>query len=616
MTQLRNKKSKFLFLSFSIAYCVLRIAFVCFAQQSDDLEFTLDVSAHTIDLPTVFRPNIDLSGRGFYRDATWPQGLAAKEVLDIWQKEVGFAGLYRLQYNLWEIQQFVKNRDLEDSLLRNYENIIKNINDAGGVVILNIFGTPAGLGGVLDKRSFPKEMKDFKALVKSHIRRLSCQRRYNIWYEVWNAPDLDEFFLGRKQEYFMLYRQVAEAARELEAEYKIHIPVGGPGVSWWFQNLNGNTVITPEESLIYELIKFCYRNRLPLNFITWHAFSSDPKSEEQTTLYNKPSVKLIREWLSYFRFAQDTHLIIDEWNYDRGVNVTAGRGQDAYISSSYIPARLKNMQEAGLDYQLYFSLEDFQNNKEGVVRNIGIFWFDPSSFEYKGGPKSSYNVFNMLGRLGKNMFLFSDKFKDEFVGMIATRDKDYISLLIYNYIDPDLAINYISRTVGNLSGAERKAVLGLIKSEQLNKIMLGQLDIAHLRLSHRTKALLKKVKELNDKAEKFKTSPRNLRLDIKNLKENYLYQRYAVNSSCNKDCPFAPIEEKEVGASDLYQEVLSLSPYSVHLIVLKRKPKEEALALPASEIQPPSNMTVHAESGTPTHPLASGVTAGNATENK
>ena len=605
-SKIKNSKTKGY--NFSIAYCVLRIALVlavscqlsafsCFAQESD-LEFTLDVNSPTISLPEVFRPNADLSGRGFYRDATWPQQLAAKEVLDSWKHDIGFNGIYRLQYNLWDIRQFAKNRDLQNNLLRNYENIIKDISDAGGVVILDIFGMPSGLGEVLDKRSFPRHVKTFKALVKNHIRRMSCQKRYNIWYEVWNAPDLDEFFLGRTQEYLVLYRQVAEAVKELEAEYKIHIPVGGPSISWWFQNSNGNSVLSPEQGLIYALIRFCYRHRLPLDFITWHGFSSDPQAEGQMTVYNKPSVKLIREWLSYFHFANNTHLIIDEWNYDPGVNVATERGQDAFICASYIPARIKNMYDAGLDYQLYFSLEDFQNNKEGITRNTGIFSFDPAYFDYKGEPKASYNVFRMLAKLGKNMYSCTDKFKDPFAGIIATKDKDTISLLIYNYIDPDPVISYLSRSIGSLPGAERKTLLALTKSTRLEKIMLGQLDIARLHISNRTKAILKKLKELSDKTQKFKSSSRNLKLGIKNLKGNYLYQRYTTDSSCSSNCAFVPAEEKEINPADMYRENLILNPYSVNLIVLKPKPKEEAVAPPAQEPETILNATVSQQNAT------------------
>ena len=557
-----------LFLSSNL---VFGISFL-FAQKTDDLEFTLDVTSNTIPLPKIFKPNIDLSGRGFHREVTWPQGMAAGEVLDTWQKDIGFAGLYRMQYSLWEINQLSKDKDAQSKLLTNYDNIIKNISDAGGIVILDIFGTPAGLGKVLDKKSPPWDLKAFKELVKSTIRDLSCNKRYNIWYEIWDAPDLDSFFLGRQQEYFNLYRAVATAIRELESETKIHIPLGGPSSSWWFQNLDTNTILTPEKSLIYELIKFCYHYRLPLDFITWHGYSTSPGAEKENTIYKKIAVSLIRDWLTYFHFDRNTTLIVDEWNYDRNLNVFPERQEKSFIAASYIPSRIKNMHEAGVDYQLYFCLEDFQNNKEGIVRNVGIFSFDPEYSEYKGSPKSIYNAFRMLASLGPDMFL--TKLDDEFVGVIATKAQDYIAILIYNYIDPEISTNYLSKNISSLNSAERKSILNIVKSNRLEKIMLNQTDISKLRESNKLKATLKKAGELTGLAKRLESEARNLKIMIKNLKENYLYQRYALDSSCSANCAFSPTEEKEVSAQDLYQETLTLSPYSLNLIILKKKPPE------------------------------------------
>ncbi len=558
-----------------LVFSVLLILFaVCFAQEAD-LEFTLDVTSQTIPLPKIFKPNIDLSGRGYNSQSSWPQSLAAKEVLDTWQKDIGFNGIYRLQYDLWNINQLAKDQYLQKALLENYENIIKNITDSGGIVILDIFGTPPGLGKVLDKTSPPIDLKAFKELVKNHIRQLSCQKKYNIWYEVWSAPDQDGFFVGRKQEYLNLYRAVADAIKELEDEFKIQIPVGGPAVSWWFQNVDINTIITPEHSLIYDLIRFCYCYRLPLDFISWHCYSTDPKVEKEFTRYNKNAIALIRDWLSYFKFDKNTPLIVDEWNYDRSANIIPERGQNANICASYIPARIKNMYETGLDYQLFFSLEDFENNKEGVVRNTGIFWFDSKSLEYKGGYKSIYNVFRMLQNLDNEMFVSSLKFNDEFVGIIATKAEDRIVMLIFNYADTEFFNNYIYRGIAHFSDGERKLLLNLIKSRKLEKVMCKELDINRLRLTKRMKALLKKAQELNDGALKSGSNARNIKIDIKNLKGNYIYQRYAVDSSCYKDCFFTPVEEKEVDILDLYQERLVLNPYSVNLIILKKSPPKE-----------------------------------------
>jgi hypothetical protein len=245
----------------------------------EELEYSLDIASATVATPKIFSPSIDLSGRGYHRKAGWPQGLASAKVLETWSNDIGFRGIYRLQYNLWEIDQLNKDKEQHQNLLNNYESVIKKVNDAGGTVILNIFSTPPGLGRVLDKKSSPRDLRSFKALVKGYMRNLSCNKKYNIWYEVWSAPDLDDFFLGRRQEYLNIYRVIAEAAQELEAEAKIHIPVGGPSTSWWFQDADGNNILTPERSLVYDLIRYCFRHRLPLDFISWHSYTTDVQAD-------------------------------------------------------------------------------------------------------------------------------------------------------------------------------------------------------------------------------------------------------------------------------------------------------------------------------------------------
>ncbi|MBM3254825.1 MAG: hypothetical protein FJZ08_00790 [Candidatus Omnitrophica bacterium] len=559
------------FLCFILACLLFCANFEFSLAQSEDIEFSVDLSAAVIPLPKVFKPNIDLSGRGFSRELSWPQGLAAQEVLDSWQKEVGFSGVYRMQYNLWEINDLAKNRQLQDKLLANHEDIIKKISGAGGVVILNIFGTPAGLGKVLDKKSPPWDMRAFKELIKGYIRLLSCIKKYNIWYEVWSAPDLDDFFLGRKQEYLNLYRVVAETVKELEKEYKIHIPLGGPSVSWWFQNLDGNNIITPEKSLIYELIRFCSHYRLPLDFISWHTYTSDPQVDKELTSYGKTSIALIRDWLSYFNLAKNTPLIVDEWNYDSGANFLSARHTRGNIAASYYLSRIKNMYEAGLDYQVHFCLEDFQNNKEGVVRNLGVFWFDPES-PNKGGPKSIYNIFKIMSNLGDNFFPLA-KTNNEFTGSIVTKSADSFTILLYNYIDPGIANNYLSRNIASLSVAERRSLLSLVSSERLYSILRREIDPASLRITGKLKSLLKKAVELNDKATKFSTSSRIVNLTLKNLKADYLYQRYVIDASLGLGAEFSPMEQKEVLAGAPYKETLTLSPYSIQVILLKLKPK-------------------------------------------
>ena len=186
--------------------------------------------------------------------------------------------------------------------------------------------------------------------------------------------------------------------------------------------------------------------------------------------------------------------------------------------------------------------------------------------------------------------MFPAKQEDEFVGVIATKTKEGLTLLAYNYIDPEIVTSYLSKNIASLNSSERKILLNIIKSDKLEKIIARQLDIAKLRATNKVKALLKRALELHDVAQKFKNQARNLKLGIKNLKENYLYQRFVIDSSCGLNCHFKPVEEKEINAADLYQEILSLNPYSVQLVVLQKKPQEQP-AVPESKPQEETSST-------------------------
>ncbi len=557
--------------SLVFAFCALLLLRPWAFAQTNDIDFTLDVNSQTIATPEILRPNVDLSGRGWHKNNSWPQSLAAPEAVNAWEQDIGFSGLFRLQLNLWEINELAKDPAAQEKLLANYEQVIQKINQSGGVIILNIFGTPAGMGKVLDSKSPPIDLMAFKEEVKKYIRNFSCLKKYNIWYEVWSAPDNDDFFLGGKQEYLGIYRAVSEGVMELEKEYKIHIPVGGPSSSWWFQNSRPNTIATPEKSLIYDLIRYCYHYRLPLDFISWHAYSTDPQAEAELTRYRKNVAGLVRDWLSYFKFKKMPPLIIDEWNYDSGENISAGRAGAANICASFIPSRAKNMYRAGINRQVYFCLEDFQGNKEQVNRNLGLFWLDAQAAEYKGGSKPSYLSLRMLNAMGKDMFIIPE-IKDQFVGAIATKSKDSIILIFYNYIDPNIGKNFISRNIWHLNDAERRILLSLVKSEELDKIISRQLAASSLRLTLKLRAMFKKAQELNSQAELAKNNPRRVSLKIGGLSGNYTCEKYVIDAATNKAVDFKPREEKEILQATGYSDSLQLAPYSVQMIVLKKKP--------------------------------------------
>ncbi len=538
------------------------LSFNCVFAQTEDLSYSLDVNSNTIALPKIFSSNIDLSGKGISADKSSSQNLASKKSLESWNKEISNTQIYRLQFNLWDSEQLSKDKQQQAAFIDNYANLIKSLNDKGAIVLLDFFGTPQGMGKVLDKKSVPADYTQYKQLVKNYIREFSCNRKLKIWYEVWTAPDLEEFFLGTTQDYLLLYKNVAEAVSELKLETKADILIGGPSVSWWFRTLEDNSIVTPESSLIYELIKFCYQHKLPLDFISWHAYSTDPKVEKENTKYNRKPAELIKPWLSYFNFDENIPLIIDEWNYDNGLNLSQERDEKSFVNASYIPSRLKYMSEAGIDYQVFFSLQDFQDNAELVNRNVGV-------FSSKNTPKNLLSVFKMISMLGQNMFLSSTKLTDDFVGVVATKQDSEICILIYNYIDTQAAKNFISKNVAFLNEKEREVVVDIVRTDKWEKILNKTLDLSGLSLTGKLLNMFNKAIEINDKSKKFIGSNRSFQFELKNMKEDYSYQRYVVDSSCLSNCNFVPFEEKELELKDSYQWPINLTPYSVNLLVFK-----------------------------------------------
>ena len=106
----------------------------------------------------------------------------------------------------------------------------------------------------------PKDYNKWAELIRTltlHFTRRYGANEVKTWYfEVWNEPNLNVngFWAGTQEEYFKLYKYSAEAIKSVNKEYR----VGGPataGAAW-----------EPE------MIDFCMKNSVPLDFISTHAY--------------------------------------------------------------------------------------------------------------------------------------------------------------------------------------------------------------------------------------------------------------------------------------------------------------------------------------------------------
>lgn len=110
-------------------------------------------------------------------------------------------------------------------------------------------------GNVTPPKDYDKWADLIRALTQHFTERYGADEVKTWYFEVWNEPNLSPgFWTGTQQDYFKLYKYTAQAVKSVNREYR----VGGPataGAAW--------------ES---ELIDYCYKNNLPIDFISTHAY--------------------------------------------------------------------------------------------------------------------------------------------------------------------------------------------------------------------------------------------------------------------------------------------------------------------------------------------------------
>lgn len=115
----------------------------------------------------------------------------------------------------------------------------------------------------------PKDYDKWELLVESfakHLKERYGEKEVASWFfEVWNEPNLNEngFFTGTQEDYFKLYKYSAQGIKAASPLFK----VGGPataGCAW-----------------IPELINYCKKNDVPLDFITTHHYGVDGYLDEK-----------------------------------------------------------------------------------------------------------------------------------------------------------------------------------------------------------------------------------------------------------------------------------------------------------------------------------------------
>jgi len=216
------------------------------------------------------------------------------------------------------------------------DEIINSIIQTGALPFISLSYMPPVLAQGGNITAQPTDWNEWSLLVKRTIEHISGKNALNltnVYYEVWNEPDLfgNWKYYGNKN-YLTLYEYAvrgANAAVNTNA-YKI----GGPAITKLYKNW-----ITAFADYISE-------KGLRLDFFSWHLYTANPQE------YGK-NVSLVTSWLFPYPTLVNLPRLITEWGFDSNINP----GYDSLFSAAHTVATVRNTL-AGYEQLFAFELVD------------------------------------------------------------------------------------------------------------------------------------------------------------------------------------------------------------------------------------------------------------------
>ena len=248
----------------------------------------------------------------------------------------------------------------------------------------------------------PEKYEKWDALIRTLIRhwtdRYGADELKTWRFEVWNEPNLNVFWRLSDEErlpaYLTLYEHTAKAVKSVNKDY----PVGGPAGAG--------------PVFIEELIDYCNKKNIPLDFITYHTYGlgDGPSGLDQygnRSLYLHPSLHYVCDMANMplpaiaRKGRKKLPVYITEWNSSYS---PVDPVHDSFFAGPFILEQLRNTE--ALDSMSFWTFTDiFEENGPAPRPFHGGFGL----MSYQGIPKAAYWAYKYLSLLGGTEFISSDK---------------------------------------------------------------------------------------------------------------------------------------------------------------------------------------------------------------
>jgi Glycosyl hydrolases family 39 len=261
----------------------------------------------------------------------------------------------------------------------------------------------------------PVNMNEYQQLVKDGLNHLRSKYPGIQYIEVWNEPDNDL----TPQQYNKLYQNVSEAVQAVNAA----LPSGARPFL-----VGGPAVYNPSSSIMGNFISFVRANSLELDFLSWHEYGGNIRSDAQI-LQNKLSSAGLNPNLPQF---------VTEWGYTSHDTTSIPDPSQLMVAATYVArgwTELETNDLAGIVTTFPSSEDEYRNYGRSMLVPYSENPLDGQVFPL-------YNVYQMMS-MEKNTLVANSGVSGGTSSLfpLATEDGSGVTLMLTNTAGSNVSVN-------------------------------------------------------------------------------------------------------------------------------------------------------------------------------